>query len=96
MKRYQLPVVYDKLAPHERRLVREQYIEEQEGLCWWCGTPLIGDPHLHTISKYINWDLFPSGFKKYPIHLQHDHETGLTEGAVHMKCNAVMWQYHGK
>jgi hypothetical protein len=33
---------------------------------------------------------------KSPIHLQHDHDTGLTEGAVHAYCNAVLWQYEGR
>ncbi len=45
--------------------------------------------------KKINWKLFPENFLKYPIHLQHNHDTGMTEGAVHNYCNAVMWQYEG-
>lgn len=32
----------------------------------------------------------------YPVHLHHDHKTGLTIGAVHAKCNAVLWQYYGE
>ena len=44
-------------------------------------------------NKYIDWDLFPENFLKAPIHLQHNHNTGMTEGAVHNYCNAVMWQY---
>lgn len=32
-------------------------------------------------------------FLQHPIHLQHNHTTGMTEGAVHNYCNAVMWQY---
>jgi hypothetical protein len=28
--------------------------------------------------------------------LHHCHQTGLTIGAVHAKCNAVLWQYHGE
>ena len=32
----------------------------------------------------------------HPIHLQHSHNTGVTEGAVHNYCNAVMWQYDGR
>jgi hypothetical protein len=40
--------------------------------------------------------LFPPNFLKYPVHLQHNHDTDMTEGAVHARCNAVMWQYHGR
>lgn len=25
-----------------------------------------------------------------------DHKTGMTEGAVHNYCNAVMWQYENR
>jgi hypothetical protein len=32
----------------------------------------------------------------HPVHLQHSHVTGLTEGAVHAFCNAVLWQYEGR
>jgi hypothetical protein len=47
-------------------------------------------------SKPINWKLFPENFLMYPVHLQHDHNTNLTEGAVHAYCNAVLWQYEGR
>jgi hypothetical protein len=30
------------------------------------------------------------------VHLHHSHETGMTIGAVHARCNAVLWQYHGE
>jgi len=30
------------------------------------------------------------------MHLHHNHETDMTEGAVHAYCNAVLWQYEGK
>jgi len=90
---YNLPVEYDKLPRQEKRLVREQYIKEQEGLCWFCGDLLAETP---LITKKINLKLFPKGFLDHPIHLQHDHYTGLTEGAVHAYCNAVLWQYYGR
>ena len=48
------------------------------------------------LDKKIDWSLFPPNFLKYPVHLQHDNDTGMTEGAVHNYCNAVLWQYHGK
>ena len=91
-----LPVYYNKLNYTQRRVVREQYIQEQKGECYWCRKPLKGDPHKDVMSKRVNFKLFPPNFPQYPIHLQHDHNTGLTEGAVHMRCNAVMWQYHSK
>lgn len=92
----QLPVFYDDLKPHVRRAAREAYIQKQDGLCWYCHTPLADVPAKHVRSKRINWKLFPSGFRNWPVHLQHDHTTGLTEGAVHMMCNAVLWQYEGR
>lgn len=93
---YNLPVDYTKLTPSERREVRLQYIEEQNNLCMFCNVSLDDKPHQNILSKKINWNLFPKNFLAYPIHLQHDHDTGMTEGAVHAYCNAVMWQYHGR
>jgi hypothetical protein len=88
------PFDYTKLTQVERAEVREMYEAEQGGDCFHCGGPLyedpIGDPPL------INWLLFPPGFMNYPVHLQHNHTTGMTEGAVHAYCNAVMWQYEGR
>ncbi len=96
MTKYNLPVEYDKIPRREKRLVREQYIEEQNGLCMFCGEELTNEPPENVTEKSINWKLFPPGFLNAPIHLQHDHFTGLTEGAIHAYCNAVNWQYHGK
>lgn len=91
-----LPVFYAKASLSERRQVREQYIQKQNGMCYWCKYPLDEQPPKHITDKEIDWKLFPPNFMKYPIHLQHNHYSGLTEGAVHALCNAVMWQYHGK
>lgn len=91
-----LPVNYNRLKPYARRQVREQYIEEQDGLCMHCNLSLKGDPPVYIKAKKINWKLFPPNFLKYPVHLQHNHDTGMTEGAVHAYCNAVLWQYHGR
>ena len=98
MTEYNLPVHYHSLdwRKGEKKAVREQYIEEQAGKCFWCDESLDGDPPEHIMNSKIKWGLFPKGFRDHPIHLQHDHGTGLTEGAVHMKCNAYMWQYEGK
>lgn len=91
-----LPVDYTKLTQPQRRQVREEYVKRQDGLCAYCMDPLNDPAPAHITSQPINWKLFPPHFLKHPIHLQHDHGTGMTEGAVHAYCNAVMWQYHGR
>jgi hypothetical protein len=92
----ELPVNYDELEQSERRLVREEYIRVQEGLCQHCNEPLSGEASESVMSMKINESLFPPRFLDWPVHLHHDHETGLTIGAVHCHCNAVLWQYHGE
>jgi len=91
-----LPILYSRADAKQRRAVREQYVREQNGLCYWCKHPLTGAASKHITEKKINWKLFPHGFLRNPVHLQHNHDTDLTEGAVHAYCNAVMWQYHGR
>lgn len=93
---YKLPVDYDLLTSYQRKEVRLQYIKYQKGSCFYCKCDLTKDAPKNITNKVINWDLFPPNFLKYPIHLQHNHDTGMTEGAVHNYCNAVMWQYDGK
>lgn len=93
---YKLPLNYDNLHYTERKLVRLQYIEEQGGKCYYCGIDLNLPPPSNITDKPINWRLFPSNFLQNPIHLQQCHKTGMTEGAVHAYCNAVMWQYEGR
>lgn len=92
----QTPVKYNELSWVERREVRENYIKQQNGKCFWCSGNLTEEPPSKITNKTINWKLFPKNFLKYPIHLQHCHKTDLTEGAVHSYCNAVMWQYHNR
>lgn len=96
MLEYKLPVNYTQLTSTERKKVREQYIKQQQGYCYYCKHSLNEKAPKKITDMKINWNLFPENFLKYPIHLQHDHTTGMTEGAVHSYCNAVMWQYHGK
>jgi len=55
-----------------------------------------GPPEFLSLEKRIDWDLFPPGFLKNPVHLHHNHDTGMTIGAVHAYCNAVLWQYYGE
>lgn len=92
----QLPINYNSLSPVKRRIVREAYIELQEGKCCYCGADLGGPPTDSVTQKHIFDKLFPPNFFKHPVHLHHDHDTGMTIGAVHAKCNAVLWQYHGQ
>lgn len=90
------PVDYRAMTQPERRKVREAYVKEQDGFCCHCSKPLERAPDM---SKLIRWNLFPGGrdgFLRYPIHLHHNHKTGMTIGAVHAYCNAVLWQYHGE
>lgn len=91
-----LPVDYTKLTWQERRQAREEYIKLQENKCYYCNELLNNNPPQYILDKSINWNLFPPNFLQYPIHLQHSHKTGMTEGAVHAYCNAVMWQYENK
>lgn len=89
-------VDYNDLTPSERRAMRELYIEHQNGKCFYCKEPLSSEPSPKIKDKSINWKKFPDNFLRYPVHLQHNHQTGMTEGAVHAYCNAVMWQYEGR
>lgn len=91
-----LPAKYDELTPKQRREVREEYFRLQKGKCCHCGASLLGKAHPDILSKTINVSLFPPNFFNYPVHLHHSHDTGLTIGAVHCDCNAVLWQYHGE
>lgn len=93
-----LPAVYEALSASQRIVAREQYVKDQAGLCAHCKESLDGEPPLEIRSLPINWMAFPGNrsFLKHPVHLHHSHETGLTLGAVHALCNAVLWQYHGE
>lgn len=84
---------YEELRPDQRRALRNLYVKHQNGKCFYCLGLLSEVPPKKVTDKKIKWELFPDNFLDYPVHLQHDHNTGLTEGAVHAYCNAVMWQY---
>lgn len=97
-KEFDLPTDYTKLdwRKGEKKIVREQYVKLQKGKCYYCGEPLECEPSAEVILADIDWGLFPEGFQNHLVHLQHNHDTNMTEGAVHMKCNAYMWQYLGR
>jgi len=92
----QLPTDYRLLTPPQRREVRLEYVHLQGGKCAHCGAPLNGPPSPVVLALSVNPRLFPDTFFKYPVHLHHCHKTGMTIGAVHNHCNAVLWQYLGE
>lgn len=93
---YSLPISYNSLSKSQRREVRQQYIQKQNHKCFCCGESLYKNPPRRITKHSINWKLFPYGFLNHTIHLQHNHKSGLTEGAVHAYCNAYLWQYKGR
>lgn len=92
----QLPINYHSAGWQERRDARDEYVRVQKGLCRHCGQPLTGKSAADIMVRRLRHGLFPKGFFRRPVHLHHDHETGITIGAVHNRCNAVLWQYHGE
>jgi len=92
----ELPVNYNDTHWTERRLVRDEYIKRQEGKCCHCNALLSGEASADVLSLRVKRSIFPTNFFKWPVHLHHNHDTGMTIGAVHNYCNAVLWQYHGK
>lgn len=95
-KTFDLPVRYSLLTGKNRSIVRKQYIELQNGKCWYCNEPLDKPPPESIKRNPVDRSLYPIGFFTHPIHLQHNHSTDLTEGAVHAYCNAVLFEYHGR
>lgn len=79
MRKYNLPVDYTSLRWYEIKAVRLQYIEQQKGMCHYCGCALDEDAPNHIRDINIYWGLFPDNFLKYPIHLQHNHDTRMTD-----------------
>jgi hypothetical protein len=84
------------MSQPERAKMRAEYVREQDGKCRHCGAPLDQEPPQSITGKSINWKRFPPNFLRWPVHLHHSHDTGMTIGAVHARCNAVLWQYHGE
>lgn len=91
-----LPINYHEVHWSVRKEAREEYVRQQEGKCWYCKEPLTGEPATHVQEKSVNKNLFPVNFFNWPVHLHHSHTTGMTIGAVHCRCNAVLWQYYGE
>lgn len=91
-----LPIDYNKAGTEMRRMAREEYARRQNGKCYLCLAPLGGEPAARITATPINENLFPTGFFEHPVHLHHDHRTGLSIGAVHAYCNAYLWQIEGE
>ena len=87
---------YTMLNWEERRTLREKYIKAQEELCYHCKGSLREEPIEKRELTVKMLELFPKGFWDNPIHLHHDHSTGMTIGAVHANCNAILWVFHGE
>jgi hypothetical protein len=92
----ELPINYNETHYTERRIVREEYVRQQEGLCYYCKGLLNEKPPSHIMKMKVTKSLFPKSFFKWPVHLHHDHGTGMTIGAVHCYCNAVLWEHEGE
>lgn len=91
-----LPVNYDNLRPSQKRVVREEYVKVQDGKCYHCGAPIEGRPSKEVLQKKVTAKFYPPSFFNNPVHLHHNHDTGMTIGAVHCYCNAVLWEHHGE
>jgi hypothetical protein len=92
----ELPVIYNEIPWPEKKRVREAYIKQQNGLCYHCHHPLDGEPSDEMKAMTVTPRLYPDTFFKFPIHLHHSHETGLTIGVVHNRCNAILWEHHNE
>ncbi len=91
-----LPTVYDKIPLSERYKIREEYIKLQGGRCYHCNNLLSNLPNDEVRHKMINRRLYPPSFFKHPVHLHHNHVSGMPIGAVHNYCNAVLWEWQGE
>jgi hypothetical protein len=95
--RLTIPAYYDNLTWYERRLVREEYIVLQKGLCWACAQTLLHDVPDEVKERFpLDPRRWGPEFLKHPVHLHHDHRSGLTVGATHAYCNAILAQYYGE
>lgn len=95
--RLTIPAMYDALTWFERRTVREDYIILQKGACYWCKATLTSDTPLHLRERFpLDQRCWGPEFLKHPIHLHHCHRSGLTLGATHAYCNAILAQYYGE
>lgn len=96
-ERLTIPAYYDNLTWYERRLVREEYIILQSGACYYCKETLLHDTSDELKARFpLDPRRWGPEFLKHPVHLHHCHRSGLTLGATHAYCNAILAQYHGE
>lgn len=93
------PQRYRDLNANQHRKLRDEYVEYFRGRCLYCDGQLDDEPHefVRQSADEIEWDNLPGskeGFLKNPVHLHHDHETGLTLGPIHALCNAHSWHFY--
>lgn len=93
------PQRYRDLNISQKQELRDQYVDYFRGRCVYCDRQLDDEPHKFVCQSAdeIEWDALPGGkegFLKNPVHLHHDHETGLTLGPVHAQCNAHSWHFY--
>ncbi len=81
-----LPMPYDELRRNwrKKRFVGDAPKETRENLEFF--DAVIGKGEAIDLSKMQRW----------PTHLHHDHDTGLTIGAAHGACNIWLWISEGK
>ena len=87
---------YVDLTPRDRAELRSEYAKAQGNLCPFCKCDLDGPPSEAVRTTKLVLSMFPPRFLKHPVHLQHDHRTGMTEAAIHARCNGVLWQEFGR
>lgn len=95
-EQFKLPINYDTTHWSKRKLAREEYVRRQGNNCYYCKETLDKVAPKEITELPIIKAIFPLNFFQSPVHLHHDHDTGMTLGAVHCHCNAVLWQYHGE
>ncbi len=83
----------------KKRELRDEYTRSFGGRCLYCFEKLDDEPNsfVRDSADDIEWDDSPGrkeGFLKNPIHLHHDHETGLTLASIHALCNAHSWHFY--
>lgn len=103
-----LPMPYDELRRNwrKKRFVRDAYRAFQDDACCICGGLLApyGDApkktreNLEILEAVIGKGeaINLSKLQRWPTHLHHNHETGLTVGAAHGACNIWLWISEGK
>ena len=96
LARMKLPIHYDTSSRAKRCEARYEYVRVQNGLCYYCKKSLKRKPPNSVTMKKITLRIYPPNFFKYPVHLHHCHRTGMTLGAVHAYCNAVLYEYEGE